>query len=91
MDEFVNQLFNTKVEKKKTFEKLAEVNVPSQPKTNTLDNLNLENALKLANKKAKILNTDEAKQIYKDILSKFPQNKRAQKGLKAFKKAALPN
>ena len=67
MDEFVNQLFNTKVEKKKTFEKLAEVNVPSQPKTNTLDNLNLENALKLANKKAKILNTDEAKQIYKDI------------------------
>ena len=84
MDKFTNQLLNTKVENKKSFEKLAEVNVPSQSATNTLDNLNLENALRLANKKVKVLKTDEAKQIYKDILSKFPQNKRAQKGLKAL-------
>ncbi len=83
MDKFTNQLLNTKVENKKSFEKLAEVNVPSQSATNTLDNLNLENALRLANKKVKVLKTDEAKQIYKDILSKFPQNKRAQEGLKA--------
>ena len=84
MDKFTNQLLNTKVENKKSFEKLAEVNVPSQSATNTLDNLNLENALRLANKKVKVLKTDEAKQIYKDILSKFPQNKRAQKGLRAL-------
>ena len=51
MDKFTNQLLNTKVENKKSFEKLAEVNVPSQSATNTLDNLNLENALRLANKK----------------------------------------
>ena len=84
MDKFTNQLLNTKVENKKSFEKLAAVNVPSLSATNTLDNFNLENALRLANKKVKVLKTDEAKQIYKDILSKFPQNKRAQKGLKAL-------
>ena len=84
MDKFTNQLLNTKVENKKSFEKLAAVNVPSFSATNTLDNSNLENALRLANKKVKVLKTDEAKQIYKDILSKFPQNKRAQKGLKAL-------
>ena len=81
MDELVNQLLNTKVEDKKSFEKQA---VPSRSATNTLDNLTLEHALRLANKKAKVLNTEEAKQIYKDVLSKFPQNKRAQKGLKAL-------
>ncbi|MEC8519277.1 MAG: tetratricopeptide repeat protein [Pseudomonadota bacterium] len=84
MDKFTNQLLNTKVENKKSFEKLAAANVPSLSATNTLDNFNLENALRLANKKVKVLKTDEAKQIYKDILSKFPQNKRAQKGLKAL-------
>ena len=84
MDKFTNQLLNTKVENKKSFEKLAAVNVPSLSATNTLDNFNLENALRLANKKVKVLKTDEAKQIYEDILSKFPQNKRAQKGLKAL-------
>ncbi|MEC8769076.1 MAG: tetratricopeptide repeat protein [Pseudomonadota bacterium] len=84
MDKFTNQLLNTKVENKKSYEKLAAVNVPSLSATNTLDNFNLENALRLANKKVKVLKTDEAKQIYEDILSKFPQNKRAQKGLKAL-------
>ena len=53
---------------------------PKQP--NILDTLKLDQALKLAKKKAKEGDPEEAKHIYRDILTKFPKNKRASDGLK---------
>ncbi|MDB2466892.1 tetratricopeptide repeat protein [Planktomarina temperata] len=50
--------------------------VPPQ-QLNILDNLKLDQALKLAKKKAKEGSPEEAKRIYQDILAKFPKNKRA--------------
>jgi tetratricopeptide (TPR) repeat protein len=55
---------------------------PQQP--NILDSLKLDQAIKLAKKKAKDGSPEEAKQIYQDILTKFPQNKRASDGLKGL-------
>mgnify|MGYP003309912554 CR=1 FL=1 len=46
--------------------------------TNILDTMKLDQALKLAKKKA----SEEAKKIYQDILVKFPKNKKALDGLK---------
>ena len=54
---------------------VAEEVPPQQP--NILDNLKLDQALKLAKKKAKEGSPEEAKRIYQDILAKFPKNKRA--------------
>ncbi|MDB4039751.1 tetratricopeptide repeat protein, partial [Planktomarina temperata] len=53
---------------------------PQQP--NILDSLKLDQALKLAKKKAKDGSPEEAKRIYQDILTKFPKNKRASDGMK---------
>ena len=55
---------------------------PKQP--NILDTLKLDQAIKLAKKKAKEGSTEEAKRIYQDILTKFPKNKRASDGLKGL-------
>ena len=55
---------------------------PRQP--NILDSLKLDQALKLAKKKAKDGSPEEAKRIYQDILAKFPKNKRASDGLKGL-------
>ena len=55
---------------------------PKQP--NMLDTLKLDQALKLAKKKAKDGSPEEAKRIYQDILVKFPKNKRASDGLKGL-------
>ena len=55
---------------------------PKQP--NILDSLKLDQALKLAKKKAKAGSPEEAKHIYQDILTKFPKNKRASDGLKGL-------
>ncbi|MDB2615226.1 tetratricopeptide repeat protein, partial [Planktomarina temperata] len=52
---------------------------PQQP--NILDSLKLDQAIKLAKKKAKDGSPEEAKHIYQDILTKFPKNKRAYDGL----------
>ena len=49
---------------------------------NILDSVKLDQAIKLAKKKAKKGSTDEARHIYQDILAKFPKNKRARDGLK---------
>ena len=49
---------------------------------NILDELKLDKALKLANKKVKDGLSEEAKKIYQDILKKFPKNKKAQDGIK---------
>ena len=53
---------------------------PKQP--NILDGLKLDQAIKLAKKKAKEDSPEKAKRIYQDILTKFPKNKRANDGLK---------
>ncbi|MDA9291614.1 tetratricopeptide repeat protein, partial [bacterium] len=53
---------------------------PQQP--NILDSLKLDQAIKLAKKKAKDGSPEEAKRIYQDILATFPKNKRASDGLK---------
>ena len=55
---------------------------PQQP--NILDSLKLDQAIKLAKKKAKAGFPEEAKRIYQDILAKFPKNKRAIDGLKGL-------
>ena len=55
---------------------------PKQP--NVLNTLKLDQAIKLANRKAKAGSTEEAKRVYRDILTKFPKNKRASNGLKAL-------
>ena len=54
------------------------------PKPNILDTLKLDQAIKLAKKKAKDDDPEQAKRIYQDILTKFPKNKRASDGLKAL-------
>ena len=75
----LNQLLNTSTESPKVAEEKVEI--PSQSEPNILDSLNLNQALKLAEKKATEDNTEEAKRIYKDILNKFPKNNRAQQAL----------
>ena len=54
------------------------------PQPNILDSLKLDQAIKLAKKKAKDGSIEEAKRIYQDILVKFPKNKRASDGLKGL-------
>ena len=51
---------------------------------NILDSLKLDQAIKLAKKKAKEGSPEEAKRIYQDILTNFPKNKRAGDGLKVL-------
>ena len=64
----------------------AEVKNQTQKDTptlpNILDELTLDKALKLANKKIKDGLSEEAKKIYQDVLKKFPKNKKAADGLK---------
>ena len=62
--------------------KIAAEAPPQQ--SNILDTLKLDQAIKLAKKKAKKGDPEEAKYIYQDILVKFPQNKRAGDGLKGL-------
>ena len=54
------------------------------PKPFILDSLKLDQAIKLAKKKAKEGSPEEAKRIYQEILNKFPKNKRARDGLKGL-------
>ena len=55
-----------------------------QDQPNILETLKLDQALRLAKKKAKEGSLEEAKRIYQDILVKFPKNKRAIDGLKGL-------
>ena len=55
---------------------------PKQP--NILDSLKMDQAIRLAKKKAKEGAPENAKRIYQDILTKFPKNKRASDGLKGL-------
>ena len=81
MEKDINQPPNVSIGSKGSLERQVEANALNQSSSNILDNINLNHALRLAIKKAKGFDTEEAKQIYNDILLKFPQNKRAQKGL----------
>ena len=60
-------------------------------KSNILDKLKLDQALKLAKKKIKEGLNEEAKKIYQDILVKFPKNKRALDGAKTLASRTLVN
>ena len=62
--------------------KIAAEVPPPQP--NILDSLKLDQAIKLAKKKSKEGAPGEAKRVYKDILTKFPKNKRASDGMKGL-------
>ena len=64
-------------------------NIATQP--NILDELKLDQALKLAKKKIKDGLSEEAKKIYHDILVKFPRNKKALDGIKTLASKPLAN
>ena len=51
---------------------------------NVLDSLKLDQAIRLAKKKAKAGYPEDAKLIYNDILGRFPKNKRALDGIKSL-------
>ena len=55
--------------------------IPSQSKLSILNTLSLNQAFTLAKKKIREGAAEEAKKIYKDILKKFPRNKKAHKAL----------
>ena len=92
-EEFVEliQLINPPTESAPVSE--PEADIPSQSEPNILDSLKLNQALRLAEKKAKEGNTNEALGIYKDILAKFPKNKQAQQKLAAIDRSqhSTPN
>ncbi|MDG2355252.1 MAG: tetratricopeptide repeat protein [Paracoccaceae bacterium] len=58
----------------------------SQSNPNTLDSMQLEKALKFANKKVKDGALEDAKLIYANIIQRFPKNQRALKGISVIKK-----
>ena len=60
------------------------VSEPQPKQQNILDSLKLDQAIKLAKKKAKEGAQEEARRVYQDILTKFPKNKRASDGIKAL-------
>ena len=62
--------------------KIAAEPQPKQP--NILDSIKLDQAIKLAKKKATEGDLEEAKRIYQDIVVRFPRNKRASDGLKGI-------
>jgi protein O-GlcNAc transferase len=57
-------------------------------KPNILDTINLDKALRLAKKKAKNGQLEEAKNIYEDILQKFSKNKKARIALQLLAESA---
>ena len=57
---------------------------------NILNQLKVDQALRLAKKKANAGQVNDAKKIYSDILEKFPKNKKALKALKAPKVGLTP-
>jgi protein O-GlcNAc transferase len=56
----------------------------NQVRPNVLDSLKLDQAIRLAKKKAKEESPEDSKRIYNDILTKFPKNKRALDGIKSL-------
>jgi tetratricopeptide (TPR) repeat protein len=62
------------------------IKTSNQDKPNILETLKLEQALRLAKKKTEEGASKDAKQIYLDILSRFPKNRKAQHCLASFNK-----
>ena len=56
----------------------------SLQQSNILDGLKIDQAFRLAQRKLTKNETEEAKKIYSDILTKFPKNKKALKALNSF-------
>ena len=56
----------------------------NQARPNVLDSLKLDQAMRLAKKKAKEGSPEDAKRIYNDILARFPKNKKARDGIKSL-------
>jgi len=56
----------------------------SEKRSNILDTLTLDQAVKLARKKLKGGLSEEAKSLYEDILVRFPKNKKATDGVKVI-------
>ena len=64
-----------------------EIKKPIQIKPNILENVRLDQAFRLAKKRSKKGKIEDSKQIYEDILSRFPKNRKAQHYLDSlFKK-----
>ena len=66
------------------FEAVVSCQEMEQVQPNILDNLKLDQVIKLAKNKSKEGSDEEAKRIYQDVLVKFPKNKRAIDGLKGL-------
>ena len=77
-DELKNRLQKAGKSPREANQLLAE---PKTQQPNILDSLKLDQAIKLAKKKANAGFPEEAKGIYRDILTRFPKNKRASEGL----------
>lgn len=58
-------------------------------KSNILDSIKLDKALRLASRKSKDASFEDAKNIYQDILYKFPNNKKALTGLQLLTGVAI--
>ena len=56
----------------------------NQVRPNALDSLKLDQAIRLAKKKAKEGSPEDSKRIYNDILTRFPKNKQAIDGIKSL-------
>lgn len=88
----LNELFTSLKQAQHEFTNTSKVKRPtSTVKSNILDNFSLGQALNLAKKKKKEGTIDEATQIYRDILLKFPKNETAIKGLKRLTYRAVQN
>ena len=74
----------------KTDPDASEIDRLSQPRANVLDTLNLDKALREAKNNVKKGSFEEAERIYRDILEKFPKNKRAHRSLAVLRKAKKP-
>ena len=61
------------------------------PSANILDNLKLDQALTLAKQNAKDGKYEDARNIYQDIIKKFPGNKKAASALKLLSEGAVKN
>ena len=61
------------------------------PRANILDNLKLDQALKLAKQNAKDGKYEDAQNIYQDIIKKFPGNKKAASGIKLLSEGSVQN
>ena len=67
-----------------------EVEGSKYSKPNILDTIKLDKALRLANRKFKEGQLEEAKDIYQHILQKFPKNKQALTAIQSLTEGAVP-